>query len=386
MSSLLEQAMVDAEALKNAALKTAKQEVLQKYSEDVKTAVDTLLEQEGGGLDLGLDFGAEAPAEDAGAIEGEALEGEGLEGEVIEEEGEELELKSYDALPYKHRKTEKEGNDFSINLQQLEEQIDQIYGEVIGKEEKSYILASPEQEIELVFEEDKKSIKKKLEVDAEADVELEIGIEGEEEKSEEEIDEEIDLADDILEVLRVDYKTVPTGHVGAFTGQELEYALEMEKIKEKYSDLSDKNKKQKIYMEQAVICLDKMEEKNEKLIKTIKEHKGVITQLKQKLNETNLNNAKLFYTNRVLASPSLNERQKQRLVEALSRVDSPKEARVIFETLQSAVGTSKERSPKSLSEAVEKRSLLTMSPHRRKETTNVEEAISDRWQKLAGIK
>ena len=46
MSSMLEQAIVDAAALKEAALKNAEQEVLERYSKDIKKAVDALLEQE----------------------------------------------------------------------------------------------------------------------------------------------------------------------------------------------------------------------------------------------------------------------------------------------------------------------------------------------------
>ena len=45
MSELLEQAIVDAEALKEAALKNAEQAVIEKYSSEIKNAVETLLEQ-----------------------------------------------------------------------------------------------------------------------------------------------------------------------------------------------------------------------------------------------------------------------------------------------------------------------------------------------------
>ena len=52
MSSLLEEAIVDAKALKEAALKNAENTVLEKYAAEVKGALNTLLEQEE--LDLGL--------------------------------------------------------------------------------------------------------------------------------------------------------------------------------------------------------------------------------------------------------------------------------------------------------------------------------------------
>ena len=46
MSNLLERAIVDAKALKEAALKNAEQLVIEKYSQEVKDAVNKLLEQE----------------------------------------------------------------------------------------------------------------------------------------------------------------------------------------------------------------------------------------------------------------------------------------------------------------------------------------------------
>jgi len=51
MSSLLEEAIVDAKALKEAALKNAEDAVLEKYSGEVRKALDTLLEQDEMGLE-----------------------------------------------------------------------------------------------------------------------------------------------------------------------------------------------------------------------------------------------------------------------------------------------------------------------------------------------
>ena len=58
MSNLLERAIVDAKALKEAALRSAEQLVIEKYSDEVKNAVNNIIEQDLGG-DLGLDMGAE---------------------------------------------------------------------------------------------------------------------------------------------------------------------------------------------------------------------------------------------------------------------------------------------------------------------------------------
>jgi len=115
---------------------------------------------------------------------------------------------------------------------------------------------------------------------------------------------------------------------------------------------------------------------NSKLMETVET-------LKQKLDEVNLANAKLLYTNRILRKSSLNERQKETIVEALSNAGSVNEAKVIFETLQSAVGTSQKRSPQSLSEAVSRPS--TMLPRKKEQNTDIN-PFAERMRILAGIK
>ena len=105
--------------------------------------------------------------------------------------------------------------------------------------------------------------------------------------------------------------------------------------------------------------------------------------MKEKLDEVNLSNAKLLYTNRVLTSDSLNERQKNKIVEAVRKAVTVEEAKTIFDTLQSAVGSvSAKREPKSLSEVVRKRSAAFLP---RREEKKVD-PFAARMKILAGIK
>ncbi len=67
MSDMLQQAIIDATALKEAAVRNAETLVLEKYSNEIKDAVETLLEQEEPADDMAeLDPGA-APATEAAA-------------------------------------------------------------------------------------------------------------------------------------------------------------------------------------------------------------------------------------------------------------------------------------------------------------------------------
>jgi hypothetical protein len=79
----------------------------------------------------------------------------------------------------------------------------------------------------------------------------------------------------------------------------------------------------------------------------------------------------------------LNERQKNKIVEALSNADSIDEAKVIFETLKNAVGSVKGKAqPKSLRETIE-RPTNTL-PRREARVESL--PFTSRMQILAGIK
>ena len=79
MSSLLEQAIVDAKALKEAAMKNAEATIIDKYSDEVKSTLNQLLEQDE--LEAALGIGGDEPSADAEAtMEEEASQDEIAEG------------------------------------------------------------------------------------------------------------------------------------------------------------------------------------------------------------------------------------------------------------------------------------------------------------------
>jgi predicted RNase H-like nuclease (RuvC/YqgF family) len=134
-------------------------------------------------------------------------------------------------------------------------------------------------------------------------------------------------------------------------------------------------------MEKKDAQIQKLLEENNKLSSTVEEMSTAF----KKLEEVNTLNARLFYENQVLKSASLNERQKTHIVEAISKADSVSEAKTMFETLINSVGgpAKEERSPKSLNEAINKKSSFRL-PHKQTEQPN--DPNKDRWLKLAGIK
>ena len=220
-----------------------------------------------------------------------------------------------------------------------------------------------------------------LEETEETEQELEEVENSEEETLEEDETDELDeqFIASVLEKLSIDVKNVPTGQAGGGSNETLdreneEIALAQEDVEELEEDEEKKD------LEESV---NKLKKEKDALLEQNQKYKSILLQAKEKLEEVNLSNAKLLYTNRVLGNPSLNERQKIKIVEALSNAGSVEEAKVIHETLQSAVGSSRKKNPQSLSEAVKRNSSTTI-PRRKDE--NKSTPLNNRWKTLAGIK
>ena len=111
-----------------------------------------------------------------------------------------------------------------------------------------------------------------------------------------------------------------------------------------------------------------------------------VSALKNKLEQLNLSNTKLLYQNEVLTNASLNERQKTQVVESIRKAQTVTEAKVIFETLQSAAAagsTGTGRKLESLHEAINRPSRTF--PARQNSVPDVDSNQFDYWKKLAGI-
>ena len=206
-------------------------------------------------------------------------------------------------------------------------------------------------------------------------IELDEEVEIEEEIQEEELDMEDTDISELLEELIVDLSGDDlTGWAGRPESDKA-YAREIRLARSASTENQEKVKAMKK-------SVDKLMEQKDSLQKDNNRLKEAVVYLKNKLDEVNLQSAKLHYVNRTLNSASLNERQKEKIVESIQSSESIEEAKVIYETLQSAVGPSKKQ-PKSLSEAIQRPSL---SVRRRKNSSDDREnAAKQRFQLLAGI-
>jgi hypothetical protein len=326
MSSLLEQAIIDATALREAAVKNAESAILDKYSTDIREAVESLLEQD-----------EESTAPEASS---------NLE----------------DSIPYASGNPTTLGDPaadadavVTMDLDSLISIAEKLTAEEEG-EPASHEAAAPANGPLSGAPEEMS--------DATIDVALE-----------EDVEVNIDNLDELIEELVVDIAPQKSGWAGT-PDDIMDYKTELA--------LARRSGTEALAQVQALTQAgERLSESNKDLKAKNAKMLEALQILKENFNKTNLSNARLVYTNKVLTDSSLNERQKIKIVEALSKSDSIEEAKVIFETLKSAVGSvSGKAHPQSLRETIERPSATLP----RREARTVSSPVSDRMQILAGIK
>jgi hypothetical protein len=378
MSNMLKESIVDAKALRDSALKNAESVVIQKYSKEVKNTLEKLLEQEESFLDLG--------AEEAALDTNTEVE------EVVEDQNDVPyaatdNMGRHDGDNLSDLPSAGENIPVTIDLGALQEALEEI-----GKELDDGVEMEIDAET-LVASIDEASKPDFLDLDKDGDKEepMKDAASDDDDDDDEEKNENIDqeagtvdsLVDAIMEKLTADMGAELSGWAGRPTSQ-LKQEQEKELAAEAADDSSDEEDEEDNLQESDTVR-DELVAENNELKQQLEKYQSVLAEVKENLFEVNFSNARLLYTNRVLRNTSLNERQKEKIVEAISNAGSVSEAKTIFETLQSTVQAKpRATSPQSLSEAIGRRSsVLTAS---RKETKTSQDPFSDRMRRLAGIK
>ena len=105
-----------------------------------------------------------------------------------------------------------------------------------------------------------------------------------------------------------------------------------------------------------------------------------IKALKSELNEINLLNAKLLYTNKIFKSKNLNESQKVKVLSSFDKATTVGEVKLVFETLNEGIKVKSNLIKENLGSA----SKSTVTPNVKKPIVESNDAFL-RMQKLAGI-
>jgi hypothetical protein len=113
----------------------------------------------------------------------------------------------------------------------------------------------------------------------------------------------------------------------------------------------------------------------------------VIKSLKSTINEVNLLNAKLLYTNKLFRSYDLTNEQKHKVVETLDRTQNVREVKLVFATLAESMkigGTAKKVKTNKITESFASKKVASTAP--KAAIINESNDMAERFKKLANIK
>ena len=131
---------------------------------------------------------------------------------------------------------------------------------------------------------------------------------------------------------------------------------------------------------------DKMDETKEDKMdeaeKELEEAYNVIKFLKSKINEVNLLNAKLLFSNKLFRNHSLNESQKMKVIENFDRAQSLREVKLVFATLSESF-TIGGKTKRTIKESYASKPSRSTRPS--KKVISEGNDLAARWKKLANL-
>ena len=246
-------------------------------------------------------------------------------------------------------------------------------------------------------------IAEEMEDELEEDEELEMDVDTAEEPAAEMEDEEVSAEDaEMEEADEEDYQE------GTYEGEEEEEDLELESIireleseegleeeeeEEAVAESYDESEEAELEEEEEVMDLDEIiksltEEDEEEVMEEddmegeLEEAYSTIKSLKNTINEVNLLNSKLLFSNKLFRMHSLSESQKMNVIETFDRAVSVREVKLVYTTLaESLVPTTSRK--RTVTEGFASKSTKSTKPSKNVivESSN----FATRMQKLAGL-
>ncbi len=359
MDDLLKEAIADAKAVRETALENAKIALEEAFTPRLQSMlakkIQSEIEEEEG---EDWEDEEEAPEEEAPEEFEEDDEDPSDEfsdeepGEDMGDEEEEMEAEGYD-----------ESDIIEINGVK--------YAPVVSEEEDEEAEEEAEEdEVEDADDLDLEAVLRELEEDeSEED-------ESEEDESEEEVDESKEEEVDESKEDEVDESK-----------EEVEESTETEEVDESKED--EVNEDEDIDLEEVIAALSEEENEEEatnevaKLQSELDEHRNVVKYLRTKLNEVNLLNAKLLFTNKLFRSFGLTNDQKMKVVENFDRAHNLREVKLVYSTLAESFGSKPKTEIKESKGSASKAVASTKSE--KQEVIAEGHEMRDRFKKLAGI-
>jgi len=379
MDDLLKNAIADAKAVRETALVNAKLALEEAFTPKIQSMLSKKIQSETEGE---TEEGEEVPAEEEEEVPAE-------EGEEVpaEEEGEEEVPAEEPAVDGGEEDGEKD----------IDVAVDDEGGEEVPAEEEDDMEA---EEGEYDEDLDLEAIIRELE--GEETEEEEVPAEEEEEPVEESNDgsSEIGNGDNKQPSNKAsDDNTDDPQGTGLKTDSMGEtYEVDGEVFKEEEeAEEGDDEVEENIDLEEILKSLSEDEEAEEdeeevaevtKLKSDLGEHRKVIKFLRSKLNEVNLLNAKLLFTNKLFKAFNLNNDEKLKVVETFDRANNLREAKLVYSTLAESFGygstIARNKVAKPISEGASK--PVGSTKPKSKEIISENNGLSARFKKLANIK
>ncbi len=358
-NDLLKEAIADAKAVKETAIANAKLALEEAFTPHLKSMLSAKLEEmDKEDVDEGYDkYEEDDVKEEMDSKDDVKEEKEELDEINLDELLAELELDE-DARTDAEEEGYKDGmKDEKEDLKEDERTDAEEEGYLDGeKDEKEDMEDKDDEEIDLedMSEDDLKGFIEDVIKDMVADGEIEPGDEFVEDEVEVEDVEDIEVEDEVSVDVEIDEAKK----------EELD-----EKVKgEKGAGNEDGDKDD-----------TKIEKETEKM--RFKEALDEIEALKVELNEVNLLNAKLLYTNKIFKSKNLTEDKKVKVLKAFDKASTVKEAKVIFETLSEGLISKSEAISRPKGIASKATGTITETKKPIIESNDV----YNRMQKLAGL-
>ena len=399
-SNLLKEAIADAKAVRETAIANAKIALEEAFTPRLQSILSQKLQQEiEEGEEIEEDVNEEYGAEDTSDADSSKIDGDnkqpqekvrssskiaqgnpdtdvetaevGMEPDEAEKakvseseevtEGEEVE----EALSLTVSETEEEEDaDVSEDSHEEEDEVEETYHEESEEGDDELDLEAIIRELEEELDDEEEGEVQDIASDEVESHEDEHHSEGEEDASEEEVEE---IAEE----------------EGEESEEDLDEEIDLNEILKEMGYGEDEDESEEEVSEEVVEETNELEEVKSELTEAM----DTIKELKSTINEVNLLNAKLLYTNKLFRSYDLTNEQKMKVVETLDRTGNVREVKLVFSTLAESFkfnGTAKKQKASKINESFASKPVASTAP--KKEVITETNEVAERFKKLANIK
>ena len=372
MDSLLKDAIADAKTVRETALENAKLALTEAFTPTLQSMLSQKLREEDDEMDMDMDDKEEdEEAEEAPAMDAEA--------------GDEDHMPGHDA---------DEGHGEDHDEEEGEEEDERMMAKEEEGEEEDERMSEEEGEEHDEDDLDLEAIIRELEEEAGEDEDERDDMKEEEDADEdkEEMDEQSDSSgigksdNKVDQASGDDYEKAETEKSSKAPGAENADDKKVDDLKDHIELDLDSIIREIEGLDEEEEVTEEVEENNEleEVKKSLEEHREVIVHLREKINEVNLLNAKLLYTNKLFRNHNLNDGQKLKVVETFDRATNIREVKLVFTTLaESFDGVRVTTKKRSVNESVASKAVASTKP--KQEIVEESNDVADRFKQLAGL-